>query len=101
LFASLEDGLREAGVGDLAVPKRMRKLAGAFYGRLAAYERALDAADIAALASALARNVFAAPPDAAPFSKVLARHAAETAAALAAAPPQELDRLEAWRWAAP
>ncbi len=37
----LDDNLREMGVGDLAVPKRMRRFAEAFYGRQAAYLAAL------------------------------------------------------------
>jgi cytochrome b pre-mRNA-processing protein 3 len=41
LFRALDSGLREAGVGDLVVPKRMRALAGAFYGRLDAYGAAI------------------------------------------------------------
>jgi hypothetical protein len=39
----LDANLREMGVGDLAVPKRMRQFAEAFYGRQAAYLAALDA----------------------------------------------------------
>ncbi|MBN8608187.1 MAG: ubiquinol-cytochrome C reductase [Caulobacterales bacterium] len=57
LFRYLDAGLREDGVGDLVVPKRMRKLAGAFYGRLEAYTAALKAEDRAALAAAIRRNV--------------------------------------------
>src|SRR5258706_11967496 len=38
----LDGALREMGVGDLAVPKRMRELAEAFYGRAAAYAAAFD-----------------------------------------------------------
>jgi cytochrome b pre-mRNA-processing protein 3 len=38
---SLDDALRELGVGDVVVPKRMRKLGEAFYGRTRAYEQAL------------------------------------------------------------
>jgi cytochrome b pre-mRNA-processing protein 3 len=67
LFCSDMDGnLREIGVGDLAVPREMRRMGEAFYGRRAAYEAALNAADRDALAAALARNVFgsaAAPGD--------------------------------------
>lgn len=48
--------LREMGVGDLSVPKRMKKIGQAFYGRTAAYDAALKEED-AALAAALARNV--------------------------------------------
>jgi cytochrome b pre-mRNA-processing protein 3 len=55
--ADMDANLREMGVGDLAVPKRMRGVAEAFYGRLAAYGGALERADASALAAALARNV--------------------------------------------
>lgn len=58
--SDLDDNLREMGVGDLAVPKKMRGFAEAFYGRQAAYAAALADADEAALARALARNIFAA-----------------------------------------
>jgi cytochrome b pre-mRNA-processing protein 3 len=53
----LDDNLREMGVGDLAVPREMRKFGEAFYGRQAAYGAALDAADQDALEKALARNI--------------------------------------------
>ena len=60
----IDDNFREMGVGDLTVPKEMRHVAEAFYGRAKAYESALAADDTAALEAALARNVFgvAAPP---------------------------------------
>jgi uncharacterized metal-binding protein YceD (DUF177 family) len=53
----LDDNLREMGVGDLAVPREMRKFGEAFYGRQAAYGAALDASDEDALEKALARNI--------------------------------------------
>lgn len=56
-FKEVEHSIRELGVGDMGVPKRMKKLAGMFYGRAAAYGAALDAGDRAALAAALSRNV--------------------------------------------
>ena len=46
------------GVGDLAVPKRMRRFGEAFYGRRAAYGAALAAAGTQELEKALARNIF-------------------------------------------
>jgi len=59
LFCRDMDGnLREMGVGDLAVPRAMRQIGEAFYGRQAAYGSALAAEDRAALVDALARNVF-------------------------------------------
>jgi cytochrome b pre-mRNA-processing protein 3 len=60
----LDANLREMGVGDLAVPKRMQAFAEAFYGRQAAYLAALDATDVRAFEKALARNIFAAGNDA-------------------------------------
>jgi cytochrome b pre-mRNA-processing protein 3 len=54
----LDDNLREMGVGDLAVPKRMRRFAEAFYGQQAAYLAALDAPDGQDFEKALARNIF-------------------------------------------
>ncbi len=60
----MDHNFREMGVGDLAVPKEMRRVAEAFYGRAGVYEAALDGADLALLGAALARNVFGAgePP---------------------------------------
>ena len=54
----MDHSLREMGVGDLAVPKHMRRLGEAFYGRACAYDRALDAKGEEVLAPTLARNVF-------------------------------------------
>jgi cytochrome b pre-mRNA-processing protein 3 len=54
----MDANLREMGVGDLAVPKQMRRIGEAFYGRARAYEAALDANDPASLSEALLRNVF-------------------------------------------
>lgn len=54
----MDDNFREMGVGDFSVPKKMRKVGEAFYGRANAYERALDAGDVAALETAVARNVY-------------------------------------------
>ena len=60
----LDANLREMGVGDLAVPKRMQAFAEAFYGRQAAYLAALEAADQRLFEKALARNIFPAGNDA-------------------------------------
>ena len=62
LFQDMDRNLRELGTGDLAVGKRIKALAQGLYGRIAAYEKGLQAA--AELEQALARNVFPhlAPP---------------------------------------
>jgi cytochrome b pre-mRNA-processing protein 3 len=52
----MDDNLREMGVGDLTVPKRMQKFGEAFYGRAAAYDSALDAGT-EPLAQALCKNI--------------------------------------------
>ena len=54
----LDGNLREMGIGDLAVPKRMRRFGEAFYGRQAAYLAALEAGGERDFENALARNIF-------------------------------------------
>lgn len=59
LFCGEMDGhFREIGVSDLKVPKEMREMAQAFYGRRSVYRAALAAPDNAALEAALARNIY-------------------------------------------
>jgi cytochrome b pre-mRNA-processing protein 3 len=52
----MDDNLREMGVGDLTVPKRMQAFGEAFYGRAAAYDAALAAGE-EPLAQALCKNI--------------------------------------------
>lgn len=82
----MDANFREMGVGDLAVPKEMKRVAEAFYGRSAAYEAALAAGDGAALAQALARNVYDLP-DVGVGAARLAAYMIETARQLAAQDP--------------
>jgi cytochrome b pre-mRNA-processing protein 3 len=56
-FRDMDRSLREMGVGDISVGKKVRKMAEVFYGRIAAYDKAMVEPD-ALLAPALARNVF-------------------------------------------
>jgi cytochrome b pre-mRNA-processing protein 3 len=79
----MDDNLREMGVGDLAVPKRMQRLGAAFYGRAGSYDRAL-AAGGDGLAAALARNVFGNEMTVA-VARALATYVLEAERALAAA----------------
>lgn len=80
-FCSDMDGnLREMGVGDLGVPRHMRRIGEAFYGRAAAYEAALADADDDVLAECLRRNVFSGTGDAhrlAAYTRAAARHLAQ------------------------
>ena len=63
--SALDNALRELGVGDLSVAKKMRKLSEQVYGRMSAYEPGLKDGDPNALAEALGRNVTSDPADAA------------------------------------
>jgi cytochrome b pre-mRNA-processing protein 3 len=65
MFNDMDVNLRESGVGDLSVGRKVRMMLEAFNGRSAAYQAALGAGDTAALAAALARNVWRGAPAAA------------------------------------
>lgn len=57
-LSDLDAALREMGVGDLAVGKRMRKMGETFYGRARAYDDAFGALpDLAKLKDAVARTI--------------------------------------------
>lgn len=55
-FADMDQNLRESGIGDVGIPKHMRRMMKGFNGRLHAYNRSL--ADDAALEATLVRNVY-------------------------------------------
>ena len=88
-FTDVDHSLRELGIGDMGVPKRMKKLAKMFYGRAKAYGEALDAGDGTALALALARNVL---PETAewPQSALLAAYVEEANSALSSQSATEI-----------
>lgn len=93
MFKDMDDSLRQLGVGDLSVGKKVRGLAENFYGRLSAYEAALTAEDEDALALSLQRNIIGlAEGDAtvSPGARSLSAYVREADAALA---EQAQDRL--------
>lgn len=73
MFADMDQNLREMGVGDLGVGKRVKAMASGLYGRIAAYEAALGAGE-AATCEALARNVFGTVEPPAGALRALARY---------------------------
>jgi cytochrome b pre-mRNA-processing protein 3 len=89
MFANMDITLREMGVSDLTVGKRVKRMWEAFHGRARAYEAAVDAGDEATLAEALLRNIWrreagsAEAVEVAPGTAALAAQALGTAAALA------------------
>jgi len=93
----MEGNLREMGVGDLAVPKRMVKFGEAFYGRSVAYDAAI-AAGAAELAAALARNILLRDDPA--LATPLANYALDAAEAVGRLEPDQL-LAGGWRFPSP
>ncbi len=83
--SDMDDSMREMGVGDLSVPKKVKKAAGALYDCVAAYRAAIEVGD---LAEALRATVM--PGDAAPAADAVASYMKQAAAALAAQPAPEI-----------
>jgi cytochrome b pre-mRNA-processing protein 3 len=73
MFSDMDKTLREMGVGDLSVGRRVRSMWEAFHGRARAYEAALQSPEAAALPAALARNVWRGAPPADGGAQALAR----------------------------
>lgn len=99
MFDDMDMNLREMGVGDLSVGKRVKAMARAFYGRYKAYDRAFDAEESSggvasdsseALEVVLARNVYGpGEPDPARLAR-LAAYVRAAEAALAKQPSESL-----------
>ncbi len=93
MFADMDRNLREMGVGDMSIGKKIRPMISAFYGRAQAYEKALGESD-EALAAVLGRNLYgAAQPD----MEILSRMADYVRRAVAALDKQPLADLVAGR----
>ena len=84
-FSEVDRSMREMGVGDLSMGKRMKKLTHAWNGRFLAYDGALDDDDLAELTAAVSRNVLADVEDRS-GAPALATHVLTAARRLAAAP---------------
>ena len=84
----LDRNLREMGTGDLSVGKKVKRLMEGFYGRLAAYEDALQGGD-EALIPALERNLYASSAGAGRGAAGLAPYVRREAAALMRQPIEQ------------
>jgi cytochrome b pre-mRNA-processing protein 3 len=62
-FAACDQMLREMGIGDMGVPKHMKKMMTAFHGRMDGYFKAFEDGKQKSLADAVMRNVYATVPD--------------------------------------
>jgi cytochrome b pre-mRNA-processing protein 3 len=58
MFADMDRALRELGVGDLSVGKKVKVMARGFFGRIKAYDEGLAALGSAVLAEAMRRNLY-------------------------------------------
>jgi cytochrome b pre-mRNA-processing protein 3 len=97
----MDDNLREMGVGDLTVPKRMQAFGEAFYGRSAAYDLALTAGE-EPLAQALCKNIL--NGEGIENARQLALYAKSAIAALAGlneATLQSVSAIESWKFPSP
>lgn len=90
IFSDMDRSLREMGVGDLSVGKKVRKLAEGFYGRSAAYGKALEGTE-EGLGETLMRNLYgdSVKPSAAVL-EALSAYMRESVSVLAA---QSLDEI--------
>ena len=75
MFSDMDFNLREMGVGDLSVGRKVKVMWEAFHGRSAAYATALEADNILAFDASLARNVWRGAPPSADASRLLRRAA--------------------------
>lgn len=88
-FADMDRSLREMGVGDMGIGRRIQQMAQGFYGRMAAYREAI-AGDDADLADALRRNVYGTLRDAEVPVERMTAYVRQAVAALAAQPAADL-----------
>ena len=74
MFSDMDINLREMGVSDMSLGRRVRAMWEAFHGRALAYSQAMEAHDTPALEAALARNIWrGAPPPSEGAAAALAR----------------------------
>ncbi len=93
---NLDDGLREMGVGDLSVGKKMRKLGAGVYGRLKSYDGALKGG-VEGVTPLLIRTLFAGEPSA--TAPALAQYVVAANSHLATQPTEQFLQGEA-QWPA-
>ena len=58
MFGDMDKNMREMGVGDLGVGRKIKALAKSFYGRIKAYDDAIAGTDGATMTEALKRNLY-------------------------------------------
>jgi len=92
----MDHNLREMGTSDPSVPREMRKVGEAFYGRAHAYDGALTACGEEALTQALARNVYTEATEPQIAAAWLGAYVRQAVEALAEQPLEKLARGAMW-----
>ncbi len=80
IFLSFEEALRALGTGDAGMNRRLKTMAGAFYGRLQAYR---EAGGAEALADAIHRNLYRGKEGRQALARAIATYAAAARSHLA------------------
>lgn len=78
-FKDMDSALREMGVSDVRVPKKIKVMGEAFYGRADAYMTAMKEGDLEGLATALARNLYPEAETTPEGARALARYMMKSA----------------------
>jgi len=87
IFTGFDEAMREQGAGDMGIGHKLKAMANAFYGRMAAYDAAQNEQDLAA---ALAKNLWrGAAVDA--RARTLAAYAGQARQSLSRSLPDMLD----------
>ena len=90
MFADMDRSLREMGVGDMSIGKKMKPMLAGFYGRAKVYEKALAETNDAILTEALSRNLYGVTSGIAPDASSIARYVRASVATLAAQDEDDL-----------
>ena len=87
IFTGFDEAMREQGAGDIGIGHKLKAMAKAFYGRMAAYD---SAKDVEELAAALAKNLWRGEGGEA-HARALAVYAATARRHLSTSLPEALD----------
>ncbi|MCV0427405.1 MAG: ubiquinol-cytochrome C chaperone [Roseibium sp.] len=88
-FQDMDASLREMGVSDTRVPKKVKVMGEAFYGRADAYIPAIESENIEELSAAIGRNIYPDSPE--PVAQTrLAHYILEASKRLTEQPTQDL-----------
>ena len=90
MFDDMDRNLREMGVGDLGVGKRVKAMAKSYYGRIHAYETGLAGDGDGTLIDALTRNLYGTSAPSGPQLDAMAAYMRREADALARSAVEQL-----------